>query len=61
MSVAIIAFGALSALGEGSAAVSAGDPGEPARVVLGRDPELERAGLDRPFAARVPLSGSERF
>jgi 3-oxoacyl-[acyl-carrier-protein] synthase-1/3-oxoacyl-[acyl-carrier-protein] synthase II len=61
MSVAIIAFGALSALGEGSAAVSAGNPGEPARVVLGRDPELERAGLDRPFAARVPLSGSERF
>jgi 3-oxoacyl-[acyl-carrier-protein] synthase II len=61
MSVAVIAFGALSALGEGSAAVSAGDPGESARVVLGRDPELTRAGLARPFAARVPLSESERF
>jgi 3-oxoacyl-[acyl-carrier-protein] synthase II len=61
MSVAIIAFGALSALGEGSAAVSAGEPGEPARVVLGRDLELERAGLARPFAARVSLVGVEQL
>jgi 3-oxoacyl-[acyl-carrier-protein] synthase II len=61
MSVALIAFGALSALGEGSAAVSAGEPGESARVVLGRDPELALAGLARPFAARVPLPEGKRF
>jgi len=59
MSVAILAFGAVSALGEGSAAASAGEPGETARVVLSRDPELERAGLTRPFAARAQLDGRE--
>jgi 3-oxoacyl-[acyl-carrier-protein] synthase II len=53
MSVAFIAFGAVSALGEGGAAVSAGDPGESARVVLAKDPVLEAAGLARPFAARA--------
>jgi 3-oxoacyl-[acyl-carrier-protein] synthase II len=55
MSVAIVAYGAVSSLGEGSAAASAGEPGQAARVVLARDPELERAGLARPFAARVRL------
>jgi 3-oxoacyl-[acyl-carrier-protein] synthase II len=59
MSVAIVAFGAVSALGEGPSAVSCGELGEPARVVLARDPELERAGLVRPFAARVSLLGSD--
>jgi 3-oxoacyl-[acyl-carrier-protein] synthase II len=62
MSVAIIAFGAVSAFGEGSSAASAGEPGQMARVVLTRDPELERAGLARPFAARARIedaNGSE--
>ena len=51
--VAIIAFGAVSALGEGAAAVSAGTLGEPARVAIARDDELARAGLARPFVARA--------
>lgn len=52
-SCAIVGFGALSALGEGTSALGVGRPGElaPSRVV--RDPELERAGLRRPFCARV--------
>jgi 3-oxoacyl-[acyl-carrier-protein] synthase-1/3-oxoacyl-[acyl-carrier-protein] synthase II len=60
--VAILAFGAVSALGEGLAAVSAGDIGVPARVAVARDDELARAGLGRPFAARagVPLEVSAR-
>ncbi len=53
--VAVVAFGALSALGEGAAAVSAGEPGLPARLGIARDAELEGAGLARPFAARVAL------
>jgi 3-oxoacyl-[acyl-carrier-protein] synthase II len=53
--VAIVAFGAVSALGEGVAAASAGEVGAPARVAIARDEELERAGLLRPFAARVAL------
>lgn len=53
--VAIVAFGALSALGEGAAAVTAGEPGSPARVGIVRDAELVNAGLARPFAARVAL------
>lgn len=53
--VAVVAFGALSALGEGSAAASAGEPGSPARLGIARDAELANAGLQRPFAARVPL------
>ena len=56
MSTAIVAFGAISALGEGVAAASAGEPGEPARVVLRVDDELTRAGLARPFAARASLA-----
>ena len=60
MSAAIVAFGALSALGEGNAAVSAGEPGQPAQVAIRRDSELENAGLARPFAARVSLPGLER-
>jgi 3-oxoacyl-[acyl-carrier-protein] synthase II len=50
--VAIVAFGAVSALGEGAAAASVGEVGAPARVAIARDEELERAGLLRPFAAR---------
>jgi 3-oxoacyl-[acyl-carrier-protein] synthase II len=55
--VAVIAFGAVSALGEGKAAASAGEIGQPARVQIGRDPELANAGLARPFAARVDPAG----
>jgi 3-oxoacyl-[acyl-carrier-protein] synthase II len=51
----IIAFGAISALGEGSDAMSAGLPGEPARVAIRRDDELADAGLARPFVARAPV------
>jgi 3-oxoacyl-[acyl-carrier-protein] synthase II len=58
MSVAIVAFGAVSALGEGEQAAHVGSVGEPARVVIGRDEELARAGLARPFAARVVLRPS---
>jgi 3-oxoacyl-[acyl-carrier-protein] synthase II len=53
--VALIAWGAVSALGEGSAAVSAGIAGEPARHAIGHDDELARAGLARPFAARASV------
>jgi 3-oxoacyl-(acyl-carrier-protein) synthase len=51
--VAIVAFGAVSALGEGAAAANAGEVGEAARVVIARDDELTSAGLTRPFAARA--------
>ena len=60
-SVAIVAFGAISSLGEGRDAVSAGEVGAPARVAIQRDEELARAGLARPFAARAwPMSPSGR-
>src|SRR2546423_1326341 len=49
-----IAAGAVSGLGLGDDAFSAGAPFEPARVVLGHDETLARAGLTRPFAARAP-------
>ncbi|MDB4945275.1 MAG: 3-oxoacyl-[acyl-carrier-protein] synthase [Labilithrix sp.] len=52
--VAVVAYGALSGLGEGEAAVGVGAPGEPAPRSIARDPELEAAGLSRPFCARVP-------
>ena len=53
--VAVIAFGAVSALGEGAAAVRAGTVGEKARVAIARDEELARAGLARPFVARASI------
>lgn len=53
MSASIVAFGAWSGLGRGPAAVAGSDEGEPARVATKVDPELERAGLSRPFCARV--------
>ena len=49
----VIAVGAVSALGVGPSAYHAGDVGERARVALTHDEELARAGLGRPFAARV--------
>jgi 3-oxoacyl-[acyl-carrier-protein] synthase II len=58
--VAIVAFGAVSALGEGADAVSAGESGIAARVAIARDEELARAGLSRPFAARaLPVGGDD--
>jgi 3-oxoacyl-[acyl-carrier-protein] synthase II len=53
LSCAVIAFGALSALGEGESALGVGAVGAPAQIALGRDPELEAAGLLRPFCGRV--------
>lgn len=61
--VAVIAVGAVSALGAGVRAYDPGEAGEPARSACARDPELERAGLIRPLAARVrgPLpDGADR-
>jgi 3-oxoacyl-[acyl-carrier-protein] synthase II len=56
MSAAIVAFGAVSALGEGSAAVSAGEVGASARVAIAPDDELREAGLAKPFVARAAPS-----
>jgi 3-oxoacyl-[acyl-carrier-protein] synthase II len=56
---AVIAFGAVSALGEGSVAVSAGEVGEPPRVGIQRDEELVRGRLARPFAARTNLPATD--
>jgi 3-oxoacyl-[acyl-carrier-protein] synthase II len=53
--VGIVAFGAVSALGEGAAAVAAGEPGSTARLGIARDAELASAGLARPFAARAAI------
>jgi 3-oxoacyl-[acyl-carrier-protein] synthase-1/3-oxoacyl-[acyl-carrier-protein] synthase II len=55
--VAVVAFGAVSSLGEGPAAVSAGEPGAPARGMIAHDRELAVAGLTRPFAARAQACG----
>jgi 3-oxoacyl-[acyl-carrier-protein] synthase II len=57
--VAIVAFGAVSALGEGASAVHAGVVGETARLGITRDPELVRAGLARPFVARALVEDCE--
>jgi 3-oxoacyl-[acyl-carrier-protein] synthase-1/3-oxoacyl-[acyl-carrier-protein] synthase II len=57
--VAILAFGAVSALGEDEQAASAGDVGAPARVAIARDDELARAGLARPFVARASIGAPE--
>jgi 3-oxoacyl-[acyl-carrier-protein] synthase II len=51
--IAIVAHGAVSALGQGRAAASAGEPGARARVAIARDDELAQAGLSRPFVARA--------
>jgi 3-oxoacyl-[acyl-carrier-protein] synthase II len=53
VSAAIIAFGAVSALGEGLAAGGVGEIGARARVAIAHDEDLARAGLARPFAARI--------
>ncbi|HTB75544.1 MAG TPA: beta-ketoacyl synthase N-terminal-like domain-containing protein [Polyangiaceae bacterium] len=51
--IAIVAFGAVSALGEGRAAANAGLPGTRAALAIRPDDELGRVGLGRPFAARA--------
>ncbi len=53
--VSIVAVGAVSALGEGRAAFDAGVVGEAARIAIGPDEELTRAGLARPYAARAAV------
>jgi 3-oxoacyl-[acyl-carrier-protein] synthase II len=58
--VAVLAFGAVSALGEGARAVHAGEPGERAHTRITRDAELTRAGLARPFAARSSAGDDDR-
>ena len=50
----VVAFGAVSGLGEGEAAFRVAAPGEIPRVAVARDSELERAGLARPYASRAP-------
>ncbi|HZU85256.1 MAG TPA: beta-ketoacyl synthase N-terminal-like domain-containing protein, partial [Polyangiaceae bacterium] len=54
---AVVAFGAVSGLGRGAAAASAGEAGRPPRVAICADEELVGAGLARPFAARVDTGG----
>lgn len=49
----IVAVGAVSALGAGRAAYAVAEVGKAAPVAIARDEILERAGLARPFAARV--------
>ena len=53
--IGIVAFGAVSALGEGAQAVRAGGVGDPARIAIGRDEEFANAGLANPFVARAHL------
>jgi len=52
---AIVAFGAISSLGEGEDASCVGAPGEPARTGITVDDELTRASFARPFAARAAV------
>ena len=58
MSAAVIAFGAVSGLGRGEAAASAGEVGERARVAITPDDELAAAKLARPFCARADVDAS---
>ena len=55
MSVAVVAYGAVSGLGRGGEAASAGVVGEPARVAIAEDAELRAAGFAKPFASRARL------
>jgi 3-oxoacyl-(acyl-carrier-protein) synthase len=60
MSVAIVGWGAVSGLGRGAAAASAGAVGEPARVAIAEDAELRAAGFAKPFVSRALLDGADR-
>ncbi|AKV01773.1 3-oxoacyl-[acyl-carrier-protein] synthase, KASII [Labilithrix luteola] len=57
MKTAILAFGAISALGEGQDALGLVPVGRPAERGMRRDAELERAALLRPFCARADGAG----
>lgn len=59
MTCAIVAFGAISALGEGGEAVAVPAVGDEPRLAVARDEVLEQAGLTRPFAARAPVASVE--
>jgi len=59
MSAAIVAFGAISGLGRGAAAASAGEIGAPARIVVKEDAELAASKLARPFCGRAPIESSD--
>jgi 3-oxoacyl-[acyl-carrier-protein] synthase-1/3-oxoacyl-[acyl-carrier-protein] synthase II len=59
MSAAIVAYGAISGLGRGEAAASAGSVGEPARIVTKDDAELAASKLARPFCSRAELESSD--
>lgn len=56
MSAAIVAFGAVSALGRGRDAVSAGEIGEVAANATKDDVELAASKLARPYCARVAIA-----
>jgi 3-oxoacyl-[acyl-carrier-protein] synthase II len=61
--IAIVARGMCSALGEGEAALGELRVGEAPSTAVGRDDELERAGLGKPFAARARIevpAGADR-
>nr|UXE44718.1 hypothetical protein Hi04_10k_c3120_00020 [uncultured bacterium] len=58
--VAVLAAGALSPLGRGDAATAPGPSGERPRSFVQHDPDLARAGLRRPRAARAPVGLVER-
>lgn len=53
MSAAVVAIGAISALGRSDAAFDVGRVGEAPKSAVTLDPMLQKAGLARPFAARV--------
>lgn len=64
MTAAVIAFGAVSALGEDDRAIDAGEPGAPARVAIARDNTFVERGFARPHVARARLAnreGAEEF
>lgn len=64
MSAVVVAFGAISCLGTGAAAVDPGRRGQAAPTCVRRDEELALAGLAKPFAARAerlePVPGADR-
>ncbi len=59
MSVAIVAFGAVSALGRGARAATAGEIGASAAIATKEDAELAASKLERPFCARVAVETSD--
>lgn len=58
--VAVVAAGAVSALGTGEAAFGVGSPGALPPSGVARDAELASAGFERPFAARIAGSTQGR-